>query len=119
MPKQATVPAEFTPQWLASLDARTSVAQAMRSRYLEITNDLGGEDSLSYLQKSLIARYMWAEFWVQQQEQVMAKGEEVDIGKYVQASNNLVGLSNRLGLERKTKDVPNLSDYLAAKGAKS
>jgi hypothetical protein len=117
MPKQATVPAEFTPQWLASLDARTSVAQAMRARYLEITNDLGGEDSLSYLQKSLIARYMWAEFWIQQQEQSMAAGQEVDIGKYVQASNNLVGLSNRLGLERKAKNVPSLADFIAKREA--
>ena len=119
MPKQSNVPAEFTPQWLASLDARTSVAQAMRARYTEITNELGGEQSLSYLQRSLIARYMWAEYWIQQQEQAMAQGEAVDIGKYVQASNNLVGLSNKLGLSRVAKDVPSLGEYLARREDKA
>lgn len=118
MSKQAKVPAEFTPQWLAALDARTTVAQAMRSRYTEICSDLGGEARLSYLQRSLIARYMWSEYWVQKTEQAMARGEVIDIGKYVQASNNLVGLSNKLGLERQAKDLPNLADYLAAKGGK-
>ena len=117
MAKLKAPPRQFEPQWLTALDGRTAIAQEMRRRFDEVASDLGGADSLSYLQRSLLSRYLFAEFWIQQREQEMAEGQEVDIGKLVQASNNLVGLANKLGLERRAKDVPNLADYLAAKGA--
>mgnify|MGYP003680834198 CR=1 FL=1 len=116
MTKLKDIPTDYRPGYLDALDGRTAVAQEMRRRFDEVASDLGGAEQLSYMQRSLIARFLWAEHWLQQQEIAIAQGEAVDIGKYVQASNNLVGLSNRLGLDRKAKDIPSLNDYIASRG---
>ncbi|QJQ98213.1 hypothetical protein [Halomonas sp. PGE1] len=114
MAKLKAPPRQFEPQWLTALDGRTAVAQEMRRRFDEVSADLGGD--LSYLTRSLVSRYLWQEFWIQTQEQALAEGQEVDIGRYTQAVNAASGLAAKLGLERKARDVPSLSDYLAAKG---
>lgn len=77
--KNKTVPERFTPQWLQSLDGRTAIAQEMRRRFDEVATDLGGADRLSYLERSLVSRYLWAEFWIQQQEREIAEGRELDV----------------------------------------
>lgn len=116
MAKAKAVPTTYTPAFLHMLDKRSAIAQTMHARYDQITNDLGGADNLSYVQRSLVTRYLWSEYWIQQQEQAIAEGREVDIGKYIQAVNGASGLAAKLGLQRVAKDVPNLADYLAAKG---
>ena len=115
--KCKTVPEQFTPQWLQSLDGRTAIAQEMRARFDEVATDLGGADRLSYLERSLVSRYLWAEFWIQQQEVAIAEGQEVDIGRYTQAVNSATGLANKLGLKRVARDVPTLADYLKQREA--
>lgn len=117
MAKLKAPPEKFEPQWLAALDGRTAIAQEMRRRFDEVSADLGGD--LSYLTRSLVSRYLWQEFWIQQQEQHLAEGKEVDIGKYTQAVNAASGLAAKLGLGRKARDVPNLVDYLAGKEARA
>lgn len=54
--KLSDMPARFTPGYLAGLDGRTAVAVEMRARWQEITDDLGGETSLSYARRSLVER---------------------------------------------------------------
>ncbi|MGJ7459445.1 hypothetical protein [Halomonas sp. RA08-2] len=115
MAKLQTPPDTFAPNWLNQLDQRTGIAQAMRSRYAQFTNDLGGAESLSYAQRSLVERALWLEFWLQQQEVELAQGQAFDVGKWVQAANGLQGILSKLGLDRKAKDVPNLSEFLKAR----
>ncbi|MBE0471447.1 MAG: hypothetical protein IBX55_18300 [Methyloprofundus sp.] len=115
--KQATPPTKFANGWLNELDGRTGIAQVMRERYTELTNDLGGVSNLSYMQRSLVERALWLEYWLAQQEQQLASGSEFDVGKWVQAANSLQGLLSKLGLDRKAKDPVNLSDFLKAKAA--
>ena len=43
-----TPPKKFNTGWRADLDKRTALAQVMRERYLEFTDDLGGRDNLGY-----------------------------------------------------------------------
>lgn len=114
MAKLKAPPRQFEPQWLTALDGRTAIAQEMRRRFDEVSADLGGD--LSYLTRSLVSRYLWQEFWIQQQEQALAEGQEVDIGRYTQAVNAASGLAAKLGLERRQRDVPNLTEYLAKRG---
>lgn len=114
MAKLKAPPDKFAPQWLSALDGRTAIAQEMRRRFDEVSADLGGD--LSYLTRSLVSRYLWQEFWIQTQEEALARGQEIDIGRYTQAVNAASGLAAKLGLERRQRDVPSLSDYLAAKG---
>ncbi|OLO10633.1 hypothetical protein BTW10_13075 [Chromohalobacter japonicus] len=118
MAKLKDIPEKFAPGYMGDLDGRTGIAQMMRERYASMTSDLGGPENLSYAQRSLVERALWLEFWLQRQEVELAKGESFDVGKWVQAANGLQGILTKLGLERKAKDVPNLSDYLAQRGGK-
>jgi hypothetical protein len=112
MSKIDSPPERFSPNWMAQLDGRTGVAQAMRERYTAFTNDLGGAASLSYAQLSLVSRALWLEYWLQQQEQSMAAGGEVDIGRWTQGVNSLQGILAKLGLQRQARDVPSLGEYM-------
>lgn len=103
--------------WLAALDMRTAVGRDMRGRYAEVCADLGGEGSLSYSQRSLVERALWLEFWIAQQERILADGGEADIGRMTQATNSLLGLYRTLGLERRQRDVTTLSDYINGRAA--
>ena len=95
---------KFTTGWRSELDKRTALAQVMRERYLEFTDDLGGADSLSYAKRSLVERVLWLEYWLAQQERALAQGQEFDVGRWTQAVNALQGILSKLGLERQDKD---------------
>ncbi|WOJ93678.1 hypothetical protein R0135_00575 [Congregibacter variabilis] len=107
----------FEPNWIAKLDGRTGIAQEMRTRWRTMTDDLGGEDGLSYAQRSLVERALWLEFWLREQERSLAQGDEFDVGKWVQAANSLQGILAKLGLERVARDVPSLNDFIKARVA--
>ena len=109
------IPNKYSPGYLDNLDGRLAVATVMRERYRAFTDDLGGSDSLSYAKRSLVERALWLEYWLAEQEQALAKGQDFDVGKWTQAANSLQGILTKLGLDRQAKDVPNLHDYLAQK----
>jgi hypothetical protein len=107
-----TIPTSFHHGWLDALDYRTAMAKEMRERFVALTNDLGGVDSLSYAQRSLCERALWLEFWLASQERSLAAGSEFDAGKWTQACNALQGIFTKLGLRRVPRDVPDLSQWL-------
>lgn len=111
------IPEKYAPGYLESLDGRLAVAQVMRERYRAFTDDLGGADHLSYPQRSLVERALWLEYWLAQQEDQLARGKEFDVARWTQAANSLQGILTKLGLERKARDVPSLSEYLANREA--
>jgi len=115
MSKLQTPPERFSQGWLAELDGRTGIAQAMRERYTVFTDDLGGAERLSYAQRSLVERALWLEFWLASQEKALASGDDFDVGRWTQAANSLQGILSKLGLQRIAKDVPDLGEYLAAR----
>ena len=96
---------KYKPGWRGELDKRTALAQVMRERYLEFTDDLGGADNLTYAKRSLVERVLWLEYWLAGQEQALAQGQEFDVGKWVQATNSLQGILSKLGLKRQDKDL--------------
>lgn len=114
--KQTDIPSKHTEGWLDQLDKRTAIAGRMRERFEAFTNDLGGADRLSYAQRSLVERALWLEYWLAQQEQSLAAGNEFDVGKWVQAANSLQGIVSKLGLQRVAKELP-LTEYLAKREA--
>lgn len=115
MSQQKTPPETFKQGWLQELDGRTGIAQAMRQRYRAFTDDLGGEDRLSYGQLSLVERALWLEYWLGQQERALASNGEFDMGKWAQAVNSLQGILSKLGLHRVAHEVTDLADYLKKK----
>ncbi|WP_323847023.1 hypothetical protein [Microbulbifer magnicolonia] len=112
MSKKQCPPARYQPDWLASLDKRTAIAQTLANRHQQLCDDLGGLDQLSYQQKALIDRALFLEFHLQQEEAKLATGAEFDSGKWVQACNALNGLFSKLGLQRQAKVVPALETYI-------
>lgn len=116
MSKTQGIPADYSADWIEKLDGRTRLAQAVRNRYTQLTNDLGGHDSLSYQRRSLARRALWQEAVIEQMEAALARGEDADLGRLTQAVNSLQGLFRTLGLDRVATDTLTLSDYIAAKG---
>lgn len=114
--KPKTPPDQYAPGWLTELDRRSAVAQTLQLRYDALTADLGGVESLSYQQRSLVERALWLEYWLQQQEVELANGGEFDAGKWTQACNALQGIYSKLGLQRVAHDV-NLGTFLQSKGS--
>ena len=114
MSKLPAPPKAYKPDWLNSLDGRTTVANELRKRHTELCSDLGGFNELSYQQRALIDRALFLEFHLQQEETKLANGADFDSGKWVQACNALNGLLSRLGLQRQVKTIPALQTYLEA-----
>ena len=115
MAKTPTIPDDYRAGYLSRLDGRTAVAQDMQARWRILTDDLGGEAALSYSQRSLVERALWLEHWLAETEKALARGdyEAFDAARWTQACNSLLGIFNRLGLERRSKDVtPSLADYI-------
>lgn len=112
--KTQSIPTDYSSDWLEKLDGRTRLAQACRSRYAALTDDLGGHDALSYQRRSLARRAVWLEAVIETQEAALARGEDVDQGRMTQALNSLVGLFKVLGLDRKARDV-SLADYIGGR----
>jgi hypothetical protein len=115
MSKQTTPSTKYQEGWLSELDGRTGIAQVMRERFQELTDDLGGVESLSYQQRSLVERSLWLEYWLSEQERRLSKGAEFDVGKWVQAANSLQGLYGKLGLVRVPREVKDIADYLSTR----
>ena len=114
--KQTDIPSQYSPDWLEKLDGRTAIARAVNERLAALLSDLGGADTLSYQQRSLAKRAIWTEAVIEQSEAALARGEDVDVGRLTQANNSLIGLFKALGLDRKSREVPSLAEYLNQAG---
>lgn len=111
--KLASIPDRYSPDFADRLDGRTNIAKAILGRIEAIETDLGGADGLSHARRSLIRRAVWLEAVIEHSEQRLAAGEGVDLGGHTQAINSLLGLYRLLGLDRKSKPIVGLQEYLA------
>lgn len=112
MTKQQTPSDSYKPDWLASLDKRTAIAQELRQRHGALCADLGGVGSLSYQVKALIDRAIFLEYHLQEEERKLATGADFDSGRWVQACNSLSGIFSKLGLQRQCKEI-SLNQYIS------
>lgn len=112
--KKTALPDRYDALWIERLDGRTRLAQSVRDRYAALTADLGGDDALSYQQRSLAKRALWIEASIESQEAALSRGEDVDAGRMTQQVNTLIGLYKTLGLKRQAREV-SLTDYIKAR----
>jgi hypothetical protein len=103
--RSSKVPSKYEYNFLFKLDKRMDITRELLSKYEQITLDLGGSESLSYLKDSLVQRFLFLEVWLERTEKDLLAGREVDIGKWVQSINSIQGLIAKLGIERKPKDI--------------
>lgn len=109
--KTRTLPETYQKDLLDGLDQRSKVARLLRERYASLVADQG---ELSYVRQSLCWRFAHLEAWLVNQEKAMMEGRKVDESKYLAGLNSYVGLVNKLGLDRRAKQIKSLADYLAS-----
>ena len=112
----ASIPERYTSDFMDRLDRRTVLGKAVVDRYNAVLADLGGEDSLSAIKRSMVRRFTWFEVMIEGIECRAAEGQQIDIGTWTQLVNSWLGIARTLGLERRQRRVPKLQDYLAGKG---
>jgi hypothetical protein len=101
---------------LPNVDGRSLIARRYRDVVNAILVDQGGEDQCSESRKQLVRRFAAAAVLAEQLEAKLARGEEIDIAEHVMLSSTLVRLAQRIGIDRRAKNItPTLADYLAAR----
>jgi hypothetical protein len=114
---------------LPMTDGRSATARRFRDLFEEICNDLGGLGFLSEGQKQLARRAAMLSAECERLEALAARDErpgpinwkdeaanKFDVNTYGILCDRLGRLFDRLGLERRSRDVtPDLRSYLAAK----
>ena len=98
------------------VDGRTGQARRYRDILTQIECDLGGIDNLSEGQRQLCRRAATLSFTAEAMEVDAVAGKPFDIDLFGQLTDRLGRCLQRLGLERKSRDVtPDLKSYLQAK----
>ncbi len=100
---------------LGAVDGRTEMARRFRDVLAEIVSDLGGADLLSEGQRQLARRAAMLSVEAERMEASAVAGDAFDLDAFGSLSDRLGRCFNRIGLQRRSRDVtPNLRDYIAA-----
>jgi hypothetical protein len=103
---------------LPGVKGTSSAARRFRDLVNAFVADMGGLDRCSEIRLGLLRRLAATTVQAEMLEARMVNGEEIDIATLCTLASTTVRLSQRLGLERRTRDVtPSLGQYLAARTA--
>jgi hypothetical protein len=98
---------------LPDVDNRSQVARRFFDISSAIIADQGGLDRLAEARLQLIRRFAASAVMAEQLEAALARGEAIDIGQHAQLVSSMVRVSNRIGVNRRAKEiVPTLQHYL-------
>lgn len=100
---------------LPGIDQRSAIARRYRDVCSQIAADQGGADGLSESRLQLIRRFAGACVLAEAMEARIASGESIDIGEYAQLTSTLTRVASRIGINRHTKTIPHLREYLVGK----
>lgn len=99
---------------LAGADGRTAAARRFHDVIVAITADAGGVDRCAEARLQLIRRFAACAVLAEQLEARLATGEPIDIAEHAQLTSSMVRVAQRIGINRRLKEVvPTLSQYLA------
>jgi hypothetical protein len=99
---------------LPDVDGRGVVARRLKDITSAILADQGGAEQCSEGRLQLVRRFAAAAVIAEQMESRLANGEQIDIEEYALLCSTLTRLAQRIGIDRRAKDVtPSLSEYLA------
>lgn len=108
----ASIPQQYSPDFMDRLDKRTVLGRAVTDRYESTVADLGGRETLSTIKHSLVRRFVWFEAMLEGMECRAAAGEEIDVGSWTQLTNTWLGIARTLGLDRQAKPMGRLYDAI-------
>jgi len=101
---------------LPDVDGRSVLARRYRDIMGAVVSDQGGAEHLSEAQLQLVRRFSAASILAEQLEARLAQGEQVNIQEYSVLVSTIVRVAQRIGLERRAKNVtPSLNQYLSDK----
>jgi len=95
-----------------TIDKRTNAFKMFDRLVGEIEVDLGGREQLSTIERALVEAFVGAAVTLHSLNTKLALGQPIDLSQHAQAVSAMVRVASRLGLERRAKPVPTLSDYL-------
>jgi hypothetical protein len=96
----------------ATLDGRTSTSRVFNQLTSAIIADLGGEDAVSTVMRELIASFAASSLLQRDQITRLLSGERINIDEFASIAVSLIRGSNRIGTERRSRDVtPNPLEY--------
>jgi hypothetical protein len=103
---------------LPGLDGRSATARRFRDLVNAFVADMGGLDRCSQIKLGLVRRLAATTVQAEMLEARMVNGEAIDIATLCTLASTTVRLSQRLGLERRARNVtPSLGQYLAGRTA--
>ncbi len=110
--KRTTLPKNYRPGTLETLDGRYGAVRALRGRWNQLAADLGGAEVLSYQEQSLLWRFVCLELWIESVERQLLDGKAIDETKWMSAINCFTGMISRIGLARRARPIQSLQQYL-------
>ena len=103
---------------LPGLDGRSATARRFRDLVNAFVADMGGIERCSEVRLGLVRRLAATTVQAEMLEARMVNGDAIDIATLCTLASTTVRLSQRLGLERRARNVtPSLGQYLAARTA--
>ena len=104
---------------LPGLDGRSASARRFRDLVNAFVADMGGLDCCSEIKLGLVRRLAATTVQAEMLEARMVNGEAIDVSQLCTLASTTVRISQRLGLERRTRDVtpPLPLDYARDGGA--
>jgi hypothetical protein len=100
------------------IDERSAWVRRAKDLIHGYSSDLGGADIVSTAERSIIRRVATLETQLEMLEARFAEangvGRDSDIDLYIRASGGLRRLLETIGLQRRSRDVATLKDYLGA-----
>jgi hypothetical protein len=100
---------------LPGIDGRSAQARRFRDIVAQLVQDQGGLDQMSEARLQLVRRFAAVAVIAEQMEGDLTSGKVVNITEYASLSSTLVRVAQRIGINRRLKNVtPDLQDYLEA-----
>ena len=90
---------------LPDIDGRSAIARRVKDITSAILADQGGADQCSESRLQLVRRFAAAAVLAEQLESRLANGEQIDIQEHALLCSTLTRLAQRIGIERRARDV--------------
>jgi hypothetical protein len=100
---------------LPGIDGRSVVARRYQDIIASLTSDAGGNGNISEARHQLIRRFAASAVLAEEMESRLANGEQTDIAAHALLCSTLTRIVSRIGINRHSKAVTPLRDYLEAK----
>lgn len=99
-------------EFLPNVDGRTQLARRWQQFASDIVADQGGADNVSTTRLFLCKRLAAVSAMIEDVEAAHLRGEPINHELHLSMIQTSVRLANTIGLNRKTKAVPTLEEYL-------